>query len=89
MPKYEDKTAVVETPKARYNSGTKSVQSVFPAHLKYTGVSSGKLYEWYKSGDVVSVDDADVDDLIAKRIGQRGCCGDNLYGNPVFILFTS
>ena len=85
----EEKPDVVDEVKSQYNSGTKSVQSVFPAHLKYVGATSGKLYEWYKAGDVVAVDEADVADLLGKRIGSRSCCGGNLDGNIVFTLFEN
>lgn len=73
----------VQTPKASYNS-TVTIQSVFPANLRYVGAVSGKVYEWPKSGDTVSVDAADVPDLLSKRIGARGCCGNELGGNVVF-----
>ena len=89
MPKYnleEDKPAVADKPKASYNLGVKSIQSVFSAHLKYVGVASGKLYEWDKAGAIVAVDEADVDDLLSKRIGERGCCGGNENGNILFQL---
>lgn len=72
----------VQTPKTNYNS-TVLIQSLYPAHLKYVGIVSGKVYEWPKSGDIVSVDSADVADLLSKRIGARGCCG-NSDGNVVF-----
>lgn len=75
----------VRKPKSDYNS-TVLVQSLFPAHLKYVGAVSGKAYEWLKAGDVVSVDGADVADLLSKRIGAKGCCGDNPDGNKVFAL---
>ena len=80
------KPAVVDKPKASYNLGTKSVQSIFPAHLKYEGLVTGKSYEWFRSGDVAVVDDADVADLLAKRVGAVGCCGNSPGGNIVFQL---
>lgn len=93
MPKYryeqDEKPDVVDEVKPKYNSGTKQVQSIYSAHLKYIGAVSGKLYEWYKSGEVVAVDERDVTDLLAKRIGSRNCCGDSLNGNIVFQLFEN
>lgn len=59
----------------------KRLQSVFSAHLKITGRTSGKLYEWAKAGDVVDVWAEDVEDLLQKRIGNSACCGGVQRGN--------
>lgn len=77
------KSMVVKSPTPTYNTITQ-VQSIFPARLKYTGVATGKLYVWEKAGDIVSVENADLMDLMSKKVGEKGCCGDNLNGNPVF-----
>lgn len=77
------KSVVVGTGSLIYNTVIQ-VQSIFPAKLKYTGLKSGKLYVWENSGDVVSVDNMDLEDLLSKKVGEKGCCGDNLNGNPVF-----
>jgi hypothetical protein len=76
----------VHKPKSSYNNTL--IQSLFPAHLKYQGAISGKLYEWPKAGDIVAVDEADVADLLSKRIGSQGCCGFNPQGNQVFALLN-
>lgn len=60
---------------------TKRLQSVFSAHLKLTGQTSGKLYEWAKAGDIVDVFVEDVDGLLQKRIGNSSCCGGSQGGN--------
>lgn len=73
----------VQTPKSSYND-TVAIQSLFPAHLRYVGAVSGKVYEWPKAGDTVSVDSADVPDLLSKRVGAHGCCGNEQGGNVVF-----
>lgn len=75
---------VAQSSKPDYNSVV--IQSIFPAHLKYRGLVTGKLYEWAKAGDMVSVDSADVTDLLSKRVGAKGCCGGNPDGNKVFQL---
>ena len=84
MAKYEDKPAVVEKEKPKYNLGTKQLQSLISAHLKYTGLVTSVKYEWSSAGAIVAVDEADVADLMSKRVGSSGCCGNNPDGNFVF-----
>lgn len=79
------KVKVVQKAQVQYTNTTK-IQSIFSAHLKYQGANSGKLYEWMNSGDIVSVNNEDVSDLLEKRIGQKGCCGGNADGNRVFVI---
>ena len=68
-------------------STTVALQSLFPAHLKYRGLS-GKEYEWQKAGDVVHVSEEDVPYLLSKRIGRGSCCGvRNEGGNVVFQIY--
>jgi hypothetical protein len=55
-------------------SKTVAIQSLFPAHLKFIGLS-GQGYEWQKTGDIVYVNEEDAPNLLSKRIGNRGCCG--------------
>jgi hypothetical protein len=89
MPKYnqptqisgEEKPVVASKSTTAYNN-TISVQSLFPAHLKYTGRKSGKEYEWFNPGDVVAVNSEDVPELLSKTIGERLCCGNQ--PNSVF-----
>lgn len=80
------KSTVVNIQNKTYNNTTQ-VQSIFPAKLRYTGATSGKEYIWEKAGDVVSVENVDLDELLTKKVGSKGCCGDNLNGNPVFQIF--
>ena len=62
------------------------IRSTFPATLRYEGRASGKPYVWQKSGDVVLVDTEDVPTLLAKRLGNGGCCGGSAEGNRLFEL---
>ena len=65
---------------------TVKLQSVFDARLTYTGLETGKQYEWNKAGSILDVDVLDSETLLAKRIGGTGCCGNsNQDGNVVFI----
>ena len=52
-----------------------SVRSRFPAQLRYTGLVTGKRYEWAKSGDVVEVSALDAPSLLSKVLGSKPCCG--------------
>lgn len=64
-----------------------SVVAVYPAILKYTSPVTGKSYQWNGAGDVQQVDSRDVQSLLERRIGRRGCCGSaNTNGNKVFDL---
>lgn len=83
----ESKPKVAEKSKGNYNNKV-AIQSLFPAHLKYTGLVSGVKYEWLQAGDVVTVDESDVADLLSKRVGERGCCGNSPDGNIVFALLN-
>lgn len=66
---------------------TVAIESLFPAHLKYFGVS-GQEYQWFKAGDVVHVNEEDVPTLLSKRIGRGSCCGvRNEDGNVLFQLY--
>jgi hypothetical protein len=62
---------------------TVALQSLYPAHLKYIGLS-GQEYNWHKAGDVVHVlaDDAPI--LLSKKHSFRGCCGVRTDGNVLF-----
>jgi hypothetical protein len=74
---------VVSVAKQSYNSTVK-VQSLFPAHITYEGAISGQLYVWAKAGDIVSVQEQDVADLLSKRIGAGSCCNGSREGNVIF-----
>ena len=70
---------------SEYNPTTKSLRSIYPAHLLITGPVSGIVYEWKKIGDInhdVLIEDADL--LLVKLIGGRGCCGATQEGNRLF-----
>lgn len=60
------------------------VRSRIQSKLQYTGQASGKLYEWGGAGQVVSVLEEDVPELLAKRLGRKGCCGNS--ENKIFEL---
>lgn len=62
-----------------------AIVSLYDSRLIYRGDVSGKEYEWGRAGAVVMVLLEDVPPLLAKRIGNRGCCGAvNEGGNKVF-----
>ena len=54
--------------------------------VKVTGTVSGKSYQFSGAGSVVNVDKKDVEWLLAKRQGERQCCGGTGNGNIVFAL---
>lgn len=62
---------------------TVAIQSLYPAHLKYIGLS-GQEYEWVNAGTVVLVNEEDAPELLAKVIGTKGCCGVRSDGNVLF-----
>jgi hypothetical protein len=72
--------------KVPYNKSNVSVKirSLIDAHLEYTGQVSGKQYKWNKAGSVVLVDAEDSEILLAKRIGDKLCCGNSPDVNKVF-----
>lgn len=81
------KSQVAKKQPSAYNPNTKSLRSIYDAHLKITGPITGTLYEWLKPGDVVyDIPDEDADLLLAKRIGGKGCCGGKQEGNQLFEL---
>lgn len=51
------------------------IQSLIDAHLVYAGRISGKQYEWKRAGDIVSILEEDVPELLEKRLGKKTCCG--------------
>ena len=60
-----------------------AIQSQFPAHLKYRGLS-GQEYNWRAAGDIAYVYEEDVAYLLTKRIGRKSCCGVVSEGNFLF-----
>lgn len=61
------------------------IQCLFPAHVKYEGAASGKLYDFLEPGSVLEVDSRDVPAMLAYRIGTTSCCGgSDPTGNTVF-----
>ena len=66
----------------KYN--TVRLRNIFGAKVRLRGPVTGKLYEWNGAGVVVKVNSEDVDGLINKRVGTKGCCGGNLDGNRLF-----
>jgi len=63
----------------------RKIQSQIDSRLLYTGKVSGQNYEWDKAGNIQDVQEEDVEELLAKRIGVRSCCGAGA-GNKVFEL---
>lgn len=92
MPKYTSgdelknqvKVAEVQAP-VTINKTTK-IESLLEAHLEYVGRESGKPYSWHKAGDIVLVDEADVPELLSKRLGKKTCCGSG--ENRIFQIAT-
>jgi hypothetical protein len=62
----------------------RQIQAIIDSRLLYVGKATGRQYEWTKAGDIISVDENDAPELLAKRIGERSCCGEGLLGNKVF-----
>lgn len=80
----ETKIAVEKTAAKDTITRTK-VQCLFPAHVIYTGATSGQRYDFPGPGSVLEVDSRDVPAMLAYRIGTTNCCGGgNMDGNTVF-----
>lgn len=77
------KVLVADKQNPTYNS-TVGLRLIYDAHLKIQGPVSGKAYDWPNIGSVVCVDQEDVDLLLGKMIGGRGCCGASREGNKLF-----
>lgn len=77
-------TVVKKQPETIINSVFK-IRSLIDAHLIYSGQVSGKHYEWSRAGAIVIVDEQDVPELLAKRLGGKTCCG-SPDGNQIFEL---
>lgn len=77
------KHVVADSPQIVRINETVALQSIFPAHLKYIGLS-GKEYQWEKAGAIVSVNEEDAPFLLTKRIGRGSCCGVVSEGNFLF-----
>lgn len=67
----------VEKPDAPVTIKEVLVRSRIQSKLQYTGQVSGKLYEWSGAGQAVPVLEEDVPELLSKRLGRKGCCGNN------------
>ncbi len=59
------------------------VQSLVDSHLTYYGRVTGVKYVWPCAGSIVAVDEADLSNLLEKRLGGNSCCG-NVGGNRIF-----
>lgn len=75
---------IVDT--APYNIVEQSVQieCQYPATIAITGQATGKQYVWMGAGAVVEVDQADAEDVLKRKMGQRSCCGSAGQGNVIF-----
>lgn len=82
--KFEEK-AVVEKTAPKITISRVQIQSLFPARVVKIGLVSGERYDFAEAGSVLSVDERDVNDLLAYRIGTTSCCGgSDPNGNQVF-----
>ena len=63
----------------------RKIQSLVDAHFIYDGQVSKRHYEWIRGGAIVDVDERDIPELLAKRLGGKTCCG-NPGGNVIFKL---
>lgn len=78
------KATVVKTQSAPIINSSTKIRSLIDAHLIYNGQESGQRYEWNRAGAIVEVDEKDVPELLAKRLGGRTCCGSDREGNKIF-----
>lgn len=78
------KKAVVETA-SEVTIKLIKIQSLIESHIIYSGQVTGQRYEWSKAGAIVEVNELDVPELLAKRLGGSTCCG-NKGGNVIFEL---
>lgn len=86
MTKMDEKDVVAPTPRRIYNIGVRKVRSMVAARVIYNGKVTGNQYEWPNAGAIVPVDERDVPELLAKRLGGRNCCGGSPDGNKIFEL---
>jgi len=75
----EDVVAVKDEPSYNKSVVTKKLQSMINARIKLPGPVTGKAYVWQAAGMVVEVDTKDADGLLAKTLGEKGCCGGTPY----------
>lgn len=73
----EEKQPFAPVKTTEYNYVRRSIRSMVEARIRYVGAISGEQYEWPRAGSVVSVDERDVPELLAKRLGTQSCCGAN------------
>lgn len=82
-PKESDENVVVEEISSEVTIKLIKVQSLIDGRILYDGQVTGKHYEWAKGGAIVDVDEQDVPELLAKRLGGQTCCGSK-GGNVIF-----
>ncbi len=83
----KEEKATVEKTAPKITISRVNVQSLFPARVIKVGAVSGERYDFKEAGSILSVDERDVDDLLAYRIGTTSCCGgSDPSGNTVFQL---
>lgn len=74
-----EKTTINSEPK------TIRVQSLIDSHLTYYGRATGVKYVWPRAGSIVVVAEADLSNLLEKRLGGNSCCGGgSADGNKMF-----
>jgi hypothetical protein len=60
---------------------------IYPSTLRHSSPVTGESYVWQNIGDVVAVLPEDAPILLAKRLGNRSCCGGvSQDGNKLFEL---
>lgn len=87
--KYKSKVEdVVDKSPAVDNNYKKKLQLRISAKVVVSGdkTVSGKRYVWERSGAIVEVDEVDAPGLLAKRLGERPCCGGDPDSLKLFIL---
>lgn len=62
------------------------VRLMIDAIFKVENTPSGREYVFPGAGSVEDVDERDVKFLLAKRQGERFCCGGGVGGNIIFAL---
>lgn len=85
----EEKVEVAEEPQPSYNTIKQSKQKLqlqISARVIQNGPVTGKRYEWERSGAIVEVDEEDAPGLLAKKLGDKPCCGGNPEHMKLFIL---
>lgn len=83
MDEVEDETEEVTLVESKPTSYNKiGLVNKISAKVKLQGAVTGEFYIWEKAGAVVEVDERDAPDLLAKKLGEKHCCG----GGPTMLF---